>query len=462
MNAALLTLAALPGWSAVVDALLLKEHNTRVVVLGVTCLGLAAGVAGTFLLLRKRSLTADALAHATLPGVALGFIVMVLAGGSGKSMPGLLVGAFVFGLLGMGWLMAIRRTTRLKDDAALGIVLSVTFGLGMALVKIAETTPGGSAAGLDRFIVGRAASMLEAEAIWLPVAAVVVTLVALLLFKELKLLCFDGAYGATQGWPTGLLDALLMGLVLAVTVIGLQSVGMLLVVALLIVPAAAARFWTQRLGVMVVVAGVIGMVSGYLGAIASALFANAPTGPIIVLLCSVMFGVSLVFGARRGVVVRVARHVRLARRIGRQHLLRALYEMHEGTDGVGHVSRSRLMRARSWSAGQLRRLMVRLVREGLIRRAADGSAALTEQGRVAARRYVRNHRLWEMYLIEHADIAPSHVDRDADAIEHVLGDAMIERLEQLLAQRFPQMALPASPHPIDFVDARETRPADVR
>lgn len=453
-------LATLPEMSAVLDALLLRQPNTRVVVLGVTCLGLAAGVAGTFLLLRKRSLTADALAHATLPGVALGFVVMVLAGGSGKAMPGLLAGAFVFGLLGMGWLMAIRHTTRLKDDAALGIVLSVTFGLGMALIKIAETTPGGSAAGLDRFIMGKAASMLAGEAWWIFFAAAAVTLVAALLFKEMKLLCFDRSYGATQGWPTGLLDALLMGLVLAVTVIGLQSVGMLLVVALLIVPAAAARFWTQRLGEMTVIAAAIGLVSGYFGAVASALFHDVPTGPLIVLLCSAMFGVSLVFGARRGVVVRVMRHLQLARRIGRQHLLRALYEIHEDNGGVGHTNEAQVLAARSWSVSLLRRLMSRLVREGLVRRAADGSVALTEPGRVAARRYVRNHRLWEMYLIEHADIAPSHVDRDADAIEHVLGDAMIERLEQLLAQRFPQRALPASPHPIAYAGRGETGGAD--
>ena len=432
----------------IIDTLTLQYYNTRIVILGVTSLGLAAGVAGTFLLLRKRPLTADALAHATLPGIALAFIIGAALGGSGKNTAMLLTGAFLAGLLGMAWLMAIRKTTRLKDDAALGIVLSVMFGLGISLIKIAEYMPAASAAGLNHFIMGQSASMTEQDAWLILIVALVITAIGILLFKELKLLCFDRAFGATQGWPTGLLDTMLMALVLGVTVIGLQSVGLLLVVALLIIPAAAARFWTANLSVMTTLAAIIGALSGYVGAFASALSGQLPTGPIIVLACSAVFVVSLIFGTRRGLVVRTWRHVSLARRVGEQHLLRAVYEINESDQGVGHAHLSDLLAARSWSPRQLRRLTRRATRRGLLRTAQDRSVALTKNGRAEARRVVRNHRLWEVYLIEHADIAPSHVDRDADSIEHLLAPDMIERLESLLASHFPHLTVPTSPHPI--------------
>lgn len=435
------------------DTLMLRSYNTRIVVVGVTVLGGVAGAVGTFLLLRKRSLTADALAHATLPGVALAFIFMVLVGGDGKWLPGLLLGALLFGLVGMALLLAIRQTTRLKDDAALGIVLSVLFGLGMALVKLAETTPGGSAAGLMDFIYGKAASMVAADAWTILVASIVISITCGVLFKELKLLCFDTAFGRSQGWPVLALDAALMAMVLCVTVVGLQAVGLLLVVAMLIVPPAAARFWTERLGVMVLIAAGVGAISAYVGASVSALDRNLPTGPLIVLAGAAVFGGSILFGARRGAVVRGVRRWSLARRVARQHLLRAMYEANETRDGVGHVTVSHLVDKRSWSARTLRRLVRRAKRRRLIRYAADGSFALTESGRIEARRCVRNHRLWETYLIEYADIAPSHVDRDADAIEHVLGPQLVDRLETLLEQRAASPIVPASPHPIGRGDA---------
>jgi len=442
---------AWPSRDQITRVLSMRDYNTRVVVLGVTALGMASGVIGTFLLLRKRSLTADALSHATLPGIALAFIIGTSFGFDGKALVGLLAGAFVLGVIGVGVILLIRNTTPLKDDAALGIVLSVFFGFGAALVKIAEQMPGGSAAGLDRFILGRAASMIASDAQAILIVSLLIALASVLLFKEMRLLCFDQNYARAQGWPVLLLDAILMGLVVAVTVIGLQAVGLVLVVAILIIPAAAARFWTHRLSTMTVLSALIGAASGYLGAIASALLSRLPTGPVIVLVCASIFLFSLIFGARRGVVVRVARHIRLSRRITMQHLLRAMFELAEEGGGPHGVRANELLVERSWSIVALRRHLSRALRRDLIRENADGSYSLTEQGRIEARRVVRNHRLWEMYLITHADIAPSHVDRDADRIEHVLEPLMIERLEQLVAENLAERDIPHSPHPLSTI-----------
>ncbi len=259
-----------PGWDQWRRVLLVEDYNTRVVLLGTTLLGLAAGAVGNFTLLRKRALMGDALSHATLPGVGLAFVIVTWAGGDGKSLPLLLAGAAVSGTLGLAAILAIRNATRLKEDAALGIVLSVFFGAGVAVLGVAQQMPTGHAAGLEAFIYGKAASMGALDAQLIGAAALVVTVACALLFKELRLLCFDEAFAGSRGYPVLMLDALLMLLVVLVTLIGLQAVGLILMVALLVVPAAAARFWTERMSSMALISAAIGGASALVGAAMSA------------------------------------------------------------------------------------------------------------------------------------------------------------------------------------------------
>lgn len=430
-----------------VRLLLLQDYNTRVVVLGTSLLGLAAGVLGSFMLLRKRALLGDAVSHATLPGIAIAFMWMVAAGGSGKSLPGLLLGATISGLVGMGTVMLIKSQTRLKEDAALGIVLSVFFGLGVALLGMIQKMSTGSAAGLESFIYGKTASMLASDAWLIGGAALVIGLISLSFFKEFKLLCFDAPFAASLGWPTRTLDGFMMSLVVCVTVIGLQAVGLILVMALLVIPPAAARFWTENLSSMITVSALIGAISAGLGAAFSAWWANLPAGGVIVVTAAVVFLFSMLFGTSRGVVRRWIEHVRLGHRIARQHLLRALFEVSEEQGEMrGAVSVASLMKERSWTHARLLRELASATREGLV--AADGDRyRLTASGWDDARRLVRNHRLWEIYLITHAAIAPSHVDRDADELEHVLGKSMVQSLEAIL-DRDAKTGMPSSPHPI--------------
>ncbi len=437
------TIATMPDWDAFVRVVTLQDYNTRVVLIGTMLLGMAAGIIGTFMLLRKRALMADALSHATWPGLGLAFLIATGLGVSGKSLPVLLTGAVVTGLLGMGCVLAIRQLTRLKEDAALGIVLSVFFGIGVAIFGIVQKSSTGNAAGLKSFVYGKTASMVASDAWMIAVAATLVTLAAWLLFKEFSLICFDQEYAGTQGWPVMRLDVIMIALLVGVTVIGLQAVGLILIVALLIIPPAAARFWTDRLHRMAIVAGIVGAASGLCGAALSALMPKLPAGAIIVLVAAGVFVVSLIFGPAGGLLIRSLRHYRLANTVRRQHLLRALYEWSESNDGMTWES---LLAERSWSPAGLRRELRRCEREGLAYRGADGRYRLTELGASEAYRLVRNHRLWEMYLVTHADIAPSHVDRDADQLEHILGREMVAQLETLLAREHPPLAMPASPH----------------
>ena len=435
----------------------LRDYNTRVVLAGTTLLGLAAGVLGCFTLLRKRALMGDALSHATLPGIGLAFMTGVLAGGTGKSLPLLLAGAAASGVCGLATILLIRNLTRLKEDAALGIVLSVFFGAGVSVLGVVQRMGQGHAAGLESFIYGKTASMVAGDARLIAWAAAFVLLACALLYKEFRLICFDSAYARAQGWPTVALDAAMMGLVIVVTVIGLQAVGIVLVIALLIIPAAAARFWTERLAVMLAVAGALGAVSGLVGSAFSALLPNLPSGAMIVLVACAFFLFSMLFGSERGVTIRWWRRGAFDRKVRRQHLLRAVFELGEVREAakVGDVSGparpvsfAELLSMRSWSPRQLGREIVHATRDGLIESTPGDvpQVSLTPAGTLESALVVRQHRLWELYLITHADIAPSHVDRDADAIEHVLGPDMMHELETLLAIERPPVSVPPSPH----------------
>lgn len=445
----------MPELSDIWNVLILRDYNTRLVVICTILLGCACGLMGGFLLLRKRSLMGDTLSHATLPGVGLSFMLLVALGGDGKSLPILLAGAGITGVIGCAAVLFIREQTRIKDDAAMGIVLSVFYGAGVAILGVIQKMPEGSAAGLESFIYGKTASMVMSDFQILVFITVCVITCSLLLFKEFRLLCFDENFAAVLGWPVKFLDILLLALITAVTVAGLQAVGLILIIAFLITPAAAARFWTNQLDRMLMLSALIGAASGWIGASLSAFFPRLPAGAVIVLVAALFFVVSMLIGTERGVMIRFLRQSQLEKRMGRQHLLRALYEILEGgrvTEelNIRTVPFRQIRGRRTWSDRQLRDYIRRAYNEGLVEapNKAD-SILLTETGLVEAKQVTRNHRLWEMYLIEYADVATSRVDRDADMVEHILGDKMVTRLEnKLQAYRIAGSLVPQSPHPI--------------
>ena len=445
----------MPELSDIWNVLILRDYKTRLVVICTILLGCACGLMGGFLLLRKRSLMGDTLSHATLPGVGLSFMLLVALGGDGKSLPILLAGAGITGVIGCAAVLFIREQTRIKDDAAMGIVLSVFFGAGLAILGVIQKMPEGSAAGLESFIYGKTASMVMSDFQILVFITVCVITCSLLLFKEFRLLCFDENFAAVLGWPVKFLDILLLALITAVTVAGLQAVGLILIIAFLITPAAAARFWTNQLDRMLMLSALIGAASGWIGASLSAFFPRLPAGAVIVLVAALFFVVSMLVGTERRVMIRFLRQSQLEKRMGRQHLLRALYEILEGgcvTEelNIRTVPFRQIRGRRTWSDRQLRDYIRRAYNDGLVEapNKAD-SILLTETGLVEAKQVTRNHRLWEIYLIEYADVATSRVDRDADMVEHILGDKMVTRLEnKLQAYRIAGSLVPQSPHPI--------------
>jgi len=289
-----------------IQSLLLQSgYNATLVTLGAMALGLATGAVGAFLFLRKRSLVPDAMAHATLPGVGIAFLVMVAFGGEGRFLPGLLLGAGVSSLLGLWVLQGLVRGTRLPEDAAIGIVLSTFYGAGIVLLTYIQGLGAGRQAGLEGFLLGSTAGMLRADVYLIAGGGMLVLAALIALRRVLVMVAFDPGYAAVMGVRPAWVDAALMGLVLAVVLLGIRVVGAILVVALLITPAVAARIWTDRVGVMVLIASGIGGAAGFGGAAMSAAVPGLPTGAVIVALVFAAFVISAIIAPKRGLLGRL-------------------------------------------------------------------------------------------------------------------------------------------------------------
>lgn len=416
-------------------------YTFKNVLIGTTLLGVVGGVLGCFALLRKQSLLGDALAHASLPGVCLAFLVV-----GAKESSSLLLGALLTGVAGSLFVLMVVRGSRLKEDSAIGIVLSVFFGVGVVLLTwIEKNHVGANQSGLDHFLYGQAATLRESDITVFTVVGLLVLGTIALFYKELKLLCFDREYGSSLGYPMGWLEVLLTCLLVVTVVVGLQTVGVVLVVASLITPAAAARQWTDRFLVMLVIAGSVGGLSSVLGALASEQIARVPTGPAIVLVSSVVLVISLLLAPRRGLLWAWLQARALALRIRRENLLKDIYGWAERRgDWTRWPSLAELMGVRGQSSPRVLGIVRPLVHDGLI--TVEGETiGLTEDGLEEAERVVRKHRIWELYLARRLDLPSDHVHRDAEAMEHALSDEALEEFEELLG--YPELDPHGQPIP---------------
>lgn len=271
------------------------DYTLRNVALGSALLGVVSGVLGCFAVLRRQGLLGDALAHAALPGICLAFLLTGL-----KAPLVLMIGAALSGWLGTLLLLYIVRQTPLDEDAALGIILSVFFGFGVVLLTYIQRTGDANQAGLDKYLFGQAATLVWDNVLAMALLGALALGLVALLYKEFKLITFDPDFAASLGFGARRLSILLTSLIVLAIVIGLQTVGVVLMAAMLVGPAAAARQWTNRLSRMILLAALFGAASGVSGALISISEARTPTGPMIILSLTVIVLVSLIFGAARG------------------------------------------------------------------------------------------------------------------------------------------------------------------
>jgi manganese/zinc/iron transport system permease protein len=421
----------------------LADANVRYVLTGSVLLGAASGVVGTFTVLRKRSLIGDALAHAALPGVALGFLLTL-----SKSIMPLFIGASVAGILGVLAIIGISKMGRIKEDSAIGIVLSVFFGVGIVLLTHIQRLPSGNQSGLDKFLFGQAASMLPQDIALMSVISLIAVATIILFYKEFRLLVFDTNYLAALGFPVTLLDILLMFLVVLVVMIGLQAVGVVLMAALLITPAAGARFWTDKLKTMLFLAAFFGAVSGVLGAFFSSLAPRIPTGPVMVLAATLFFVISALSAPKRGLLAKWLQQRNNRKRMDQEHFLRATMEWMESNITTAEVKLQNISQKTDRSEIKTRQIARSLAKENMVTM-TDQSVKLTEKGYDRALAILKSHRLWEYYLLHRMSLQEDHVHRDADQVEHILSNEMIERLEAILKEQGVDTDKITSVHPVN-------------
>ncbi len=284
---------------------LLRDYTFQTVALGSALLGLISGVMGSFAVLRKQSLLGDGVSHSALPGVVMAFILL-----GNKNTEILLLGALVSGLLATFFIISIVRNSRVKFDSALALVMSVFFGLGLVLLTYVQKIPNSNQAGLNRFIFGQAATLLKRDIMLMAICGSVLLALILLFWKEFKLFTFDSDFAQSLGFSTKKLNLMLSFMIVVAIIIGLQTVGVILMSAMLISPAVAARQWTNKLWVMVLLSSIFGAASGVVGTAASSMVSKLPTGPAIVVCISTIVMVSVLFAPGRGILHRLYRRKR--------------------------------------------------------------------------------------------------------------------------------------------------------
>lgn len=405
-----------------------SDPSLRYALAGSILLGICCGLMGAFLVVRRLSLMSDALSHAVLPGVALGFLWNL-----SKDPLAIFIGATLAGLAGAGVVQLISHHTKHKEDAALGFVLSAFFAVGICLMTMIQNLAVGGKSGLNHFLFGQAAAMGPGDVALLGF----VTLIAVgglgIFYKEFLLSSFDPGFARSAGLPSGIFHYALMLMLAFAIVASLQAVGVVLVTAMLVIPAAAAFLLTDRMGWMLVISAGFGVAAGGAGAFASFVGQGLPTGPLMVLAAAALFFLVALIAPRHGVVSRALRHSRRKSRIARENTLKAMYHILEASDFRGRGISARELATLRKEPIELAENQLRAAkRAGQVTLGAGGEAAFTDAGWRRAREIVRNHRLWELYLTNAADYAADHVHDDAELIEHVLSDDTVRALEKRL------------------------------
>lgn len=361
-----------------------SDYTLRTITLGTAVLGAVTGMLGSFAVLRKQSLLGDAISHAALPGIALAFLIT-----GSKDSHVLLIGALISGLIGTFWIRGITTKTHLKSDTALGLVLSVFFGFGVLLLTFIQKQPNANQAGLDKYLFGQAATLVEAD-VWLMAAVTGLCLVVLLLFwKEFKLLLFDKDYTQTLGFNTKFIDVLITAFIVLAIVLGLQTVGVVLMSAMLLAPAAAARQWTNSLALMVFLAAIFGAAAGVLGTAISATQNNLSTGPVIVLVASAFVLFSFLFSPGRGLLFK---QIRLIKNRNDLELQKTLAFMHAVVADHKNISHPHAIKILNNFQGFSRKSLQKLIEKDYVTVTGD-NWSMTEKGfKAAGNLYNQNQR----------------------------------------------------------------------
>lgn len=367
---------------------LFTDYTLRTVALGAATLGLVGGGLGSYAVLRGQSLLGDTIAHAALPGIALAFLL------TGTKAPlALLIGAAATGIAAGLLILGVTSTTRVPYDSALALTLSVFFGFGLVLLTYIQRHAGAAQAGLDAFLFGQAAALVERDVVIMAVLGGIALLLLLLFWKEFKLLAFDPDFGRSLGLSMRRVDVLMTTLLVVAIVIGLQTVGVVLMSALIVAPGASARQWTDRLGVMVALSAAFGALSGVSGALISGMAPNVPTGPTIVLCMGGIVVLSLLCAPNRGLLGRWWRRWQSSRQLRHERVLLTLYAVAATHEQMDHPHEESTLDAMLQGPSRARPALERLAAQNLVVESSPGEWALTSEGIEEAQRLAADRNL---------------------------------------------------------------------
>jgi manganese/zinc/iron transport system permease protein len=402
----------------------IPPYNTLVVAAGVASVGFAAGVVGCFAVLRRRALAGDAAAHATLLGVGLAFLL----GGGRRDLPLLLGGALSTAIAALAGLVLIGRWTRTREDAATAIVLGVSFGAGITLLSgiSARGIPG--SAGLEQFLLGHTAGLTAADAMILGALSLLAVALVTLFLKESTLVAFDPLFAAASGWPVTLIDYALVVLVAVMVVVGLPAAGAVLVTALVVIPPVTARQWTDRVGVMLPLAGLFGLVAALTGVAVSSAVPRMPTGPLVVIAASLLLAISLLLAPRRGGLARWLQARRTAAAWAEGRLLEVALRL----EGEGPFTREQLL-ARAPGAAvdkAFKRLVRAAALEPVVTRSGTHAWRLAVWGRELAAERARRLAAWTEVLEAAREDARGHLTIDIPSPEAILGASRMKAIRE--------------------------------
>jgi len=415
----------------VLEFLSFSDPGTRIVTLGSVLLGVIASLVGCFTFLQKRALIGDTISHSVLPGICLAFIL------SGTKDPYiLLLGAFLSGWLSVIFSDWISRTSKIKADTAIAIVLSFFFAVGMMLLSIIQHSGNVNKAGLHHFLFGKAAAIIGEDVRMFTIVGAIALVIILVYFRAFKIYIFDRDFAASIGLPVKLLDFLLTTLAVLAIAIGIRAVGVVLMAALLITPAAIARFWTGNMTKMLLLASLAGGVSGFIGALISYTAPAMPTGPWIIVVLSIMAFISIIIGREKGVLYGILKQRKFRYKVLRENVLKIFYHLGEPDNTLLEERNiAALLQRRPMSKPELLLGLKQLDKRDFIVSTGPENWKLTERGWIESKRLIRLHRLWEVYLSEYLNIAADHVHDDAEAIEHILTPELQAKLEKVLEGR---------------------------
>ncbi|TXC81316.1 metal ABC transporter permease [Metabacillus litoralis] len=417
----------------------LQNPNTQWVLLGTMLLGITSGVVGSFTLLRKQSLIGDAMAHAALPGVCIAFLLY-----GSKSLLWFLIGAAIAALISSFIIQVIINHSRIKEDSALGIIISVFFGFGIVLLTYIQHNGSGNQSGLDDFIFGQAASMVAADVQLITIISLIILVITTIFYKEFKLLTFDPQFAKGLGIPVSFFNGLLLLLIVCSVVIGLQTVGVILMAAMLITPAISARYWTDKLSHMIIISGLIGGLSGVAGTLLSTIMKGMATGPLIIIAATFMFLISLIFAPNRGLLAKALKQLSLRKKTSVDQVFLSIYDIAEGGTLRG-IKDEAILKKRNVPLRLFQYSKNELNKKGFIQKEANNTWMLTDKGIEAGYELVLQQRLFEMYLMHEMEFA--HLDlktRDDLNLQHISKDTKEHLLKLLRTHNRSPLLIPRS------------------